>query len=194
MANDVFRVQPWINLVQQVGFTRVSIPLDVNRNTNAEWNGGNSNRFEQRVLCSGQVDYPRRDDYGGIFDSVHYQYRCFEFESSSGHCSRTYLCPFSIPRPKVSASDAISFKQFHQVVRAMTPLFTIVLSALFFRKRYSRNTYLSLLPVVAGVVFATYGDYYFTAWGLILTLIGTALAAVKTVSISFPYSPIQLNL
>lgn len=69
---------------------------------------------------------------------------------------------------------------FHQVVRAMTPLFTIVLSALFFRKRYSRNTYLSLLPVVAGVVFATYGDYYFTAWGLILTLIGTALAAVKT--------------
>ena len=27
----------------------------------------------------------------------------------------------------------------------------------------------------------TYGDYYFTLWGLILTLIGTALAALKTV-------------
>jgi len=27
----------------------------------------------------------------------------------------------------------------------------------------------------------TYGDYYFTAWGLILTLLGTALAAMKTV-------------
>jgi hypothetical protein len=27
----------------------------------------------------------------------------------------------------------------------------------------------------------TYGDYYFTAWGLILTLLGTFLAALKTV-------------
>lgn len=28
---------------------------------------------------------------------------------------------------------------------------------------------------------STYGDYYFTAWGLILTLLGTFLAAFKTV-------------
>ena len=30
-------------------------------------------------------------------------------------------------------------------------------------------------------LFSTYGDYYFTAWGLLLTLLGTALAAMKTV-------------
>lgn len=29
---------------------------------------------------------------------------------------------------------------------------------------------------------STYGDYYFTAWGLILTLLGTFLAALKTVT------------
>lgn len=29
--------------------------------------------------------------------------------------------------------------------------------------------------------FRTYGDYYFTAWGLVLTLLGTFLAALKTV-------------
>lgn len=28
----------------------------------------------------------------------------------------------------------------------------------------------------------TYGDYYFTAWGLVLTLLGTFLAALKTVA------------
>lgn len=71
--------------------------------------------------------------------------------------------------------------QFHQVVRAMTPLFTIVMTAVLFRKRHSRQTYLSLVPVVAGVVFATYGDYSFTPWGFILTLIGTFLAALKTI-------------
>lgn len=30
-------------------------------------------------------------------------------------------------------------------------------------------------------MYRTYGDYYFTAWGLILTLLGTFLAALKTV-------------
>ncbi|KAK4046778.1 hypothetical protein OIO90_006444 [Microbotryomycetes sp. JL221] len=70
---------------------------------------------------------------------------------------------------------------FHQVVRAMTPLFTIVLAAVLYGKRHSRDTYLALIPVVAGVVFATYGDYSATAWGFILTLIGTLLAALKTI-------------
>ena len=36
--------------------------------------------------------------------------------------------------------------------------------------------------VILGVCLATYGDYYFTAWGLILTLFGTILAALKTLA------------
>ncbi|KAL0241858.1 hypothetical protein I308_106030 [Cryptococcus tetragattii IND107] len=70
---------------------------------------------------------------------------------------------------------------FHQVVRASTPLFTIFISTIFLRSRFSVMKLISLLPVVAGVGFATYGDYYFTTWGLILTLLGTFLAALKTV-------------
>lgn len=70
---------------------------------------------------------------------------------------------------------------FHQVVRAATPLFTIFVTAAFLRQRFSLRKLVSLLPVVAGVGFATYGDYYFTAWGLVLTLLGTFLAALKTV-------------
>jgi drug/metabolite transporter (DMT)-like permease len=42
----------------------------------------------------------------------------------------------------------------------MTPLFTIAISIAFFRKSYSRSVYSSLVLVIAGVVFATYGDYY----------------------------------
>ncbi|WVQ97674.1 hypothetical protein IAU59_004788 [Kwoniella sp. CBS 9459] len=70
---------------------------------------------------------------------------------------------------------------FHQVVRASTPLFTIFISAIFLRTKFSAVKLVSLLPVVAGVGFATYGDYDFTALGLILTLLGTFLAALKTV-------------
>lgn len=70
---------------------------------------------------------------------------------------------------------------FHQVVRASTPLFTIMIATVILRQQFSIPKLVSLLPVVAGVGFATYGDYYFTAWGLILTLLGTFLAALKTV-------------
>ncbi|KAL9066063.1 MAG: hypothetical protein Q9157_007264 [Trypethelium eluteriae] len=48
-------------------------------------------------------------------------------------------------------------------------------------KRYSNATYLSLIPIIAGVGMATYGDYYFTTVGLILTFFGVILASIKTV-------------
>ncbi|KAI9303802.1 triose-phosphate transporter family-domain-containing protein [Cunninghamella echinulata] len=70
---------------------------------------------------------------------------------------------------------------FHQVVRAMTPVFTIMLSVMFLSKSYSSLTYISLFPVIAGVAFATFGDYNYTAMGFFLTVLGTILAAVKTV-------------
>ncbi|KAL4072210.1 triose-phosphate transporter family-domain-containing protein [Scleroderma citrinum] len=70
---------------------------------------------------------------------------------------------------------------FHQVVRAATPIFTIFLSMLLFGTRSSRQKVASLIPVVAGVGFATYGDYYCTTTGLILTVLGTLLASVKTI-------------
>ncbi|RCH98186.1 UAA transporter, partial [Rhizopus stolonifer] len=70
---------------------------------------------------------------------------------------------------------------FHQVVRAMTPVFTVMLSIMFLNKTYSTMTYISLLPVVLGVGFATFGDYDYTRLGFILTVLGTLLAAIKTV-------------
>ncbi|KAI7853492.1 triose-phosphate transporter family-domain-containing protein [Circinella umbellata] len=70
---------------------------------------------------------------------------------------------------------------FHQVVRAMTPVFAVLISIVFLQKSYSRMTYWSLLPVVVGVGFATFGEYGYTAVGFLLTVLGTVLAAVKTV-------------
>ncbi|KLO10773.1 TPT-domain-containing protein [Schizopora paradoxa] len=78
---------------------------------------------------------------------------------------------------------------FHQVVRAATPIFVMGLSAVLFRKRFTTKKLISLLPVIAGVGFATFGDYYFTTWGLILTLLGTVLAALKTVFTNVLQSP-----
>ncbi|KAI0050283.1 TPT-domain-containing protein [Auriscalpium vulgare] len=70
---------------------------------------------------------------------------------------------------------------FHQVVRAATPIFTTFLSWWLFNAHFSHHKIASLMPVIAGVGLATYGDYYFTTWGFVLTLLGTFLAALKTI-------------
>ncbi|KAM6501115.1 Triose-phosphate Transporter family domain containing protein [Amanita muscaria] len=78
---------------------------------------------------------------------------------------------------------------FHQVVRATTPLFTILLSRILLGSHVSRDKMISLVPIVAGVAFATYGDYYFTLWGFLLTLLGTVLAALKTIITNVMQTP-----
>ncbi len=72
--------------------------------------------------------------------------------------------------------------KFHQVVRATTPFFTTIFSWQLVNARFSRYQLSSMSLVILGVCLATYGDYYFTAWGFILTLFGTVLAALKTLA------------
>ncbi|KAI0342426.1 TPT-domain-containing protein [Trametopsis cervina] len=78
---------------------------------------------------------------------------------------------------------------FHQVVRAVTPIFTLILSAILLGTHVNKASVVSLAPVIIGVIFATYGDYYFTLWGLVLTLVGTVLAALKTIFTNVLQSP-----
>jgi hypothetical protein len=68
---------------------------------------------------------------------------------------------------------------FHQIMRSTCPVFAILIYRIRYKRTYSTKTYLSLIPIVLGVGLATYGDYYFTRIGFILTLLGVILAAVK---------------
>ncbi|KAG8732299.1 UAA transporter, partial [Ceratobasidium sp. 428] len=74
----------------------------------------------------------------------------------------------------------------HQVIRAATPLFVLLFAWIRVRRVDVSSAKLkSLTPVILGVVFATCGDYAFTRAGLALTLLGTALAALKTMLASW---------
>lgn len=70
---------------------------------------------------------------------------------------------------------------FHQIMRSTTPAFAILIYRVVYSRVYSTPTYLSLIPIIAGVGLATYGDYYFTVSGFLLTLLGVVLAAGKTI-------------
>merc|ERR1711981_1294346 len=72
----------------------------------------------------------------------------------------------------------------HIKLLAFSTLFTIniIIHRVFFARTYETKTYLSLLPLIAGVGLTTYGDYTFTFLGFACTLAGAILAAVKTVA------------
>lgn len=70
---------------------------------------------------------------------------------------------------------------FHQIMRSTSPVFTVLIYRFAYSRTYSRNTYLSLIPVVLGVGLATYGDYYFTVLGFNLTVLGVLLSSLKTI-------------
>jgi Triose-phosphate Transporter family len=72
-------------------------------------------------------------------------------------------------------------RKFHQIVRAATPFFTTLFSWYLFNTRFNRYQIFSIVIVIFGVGLSTYGDYYFTTWGFTLTLVGTVLAALKTI-------------
>lgn len=59
---------------------------------------------------------------------------------------------------------------------------TICIYRFMYNRTYSTQTYLSLVPIICGVGLATFGDYYFTIMGFLLTFLGVVLASVKTVT------------
>ena len=71
---------------------------------------------------------------------------------------------------------------FHQTLRSTCPVVAVLIYRIHYARLYSTATYLSLIPLVLGVSLATYGDYYFTPVGFLLTLLGVLLASLKTIA------------
>lgn len=70
---------------------------------------------------------------------------------------------------------------FHQIMRSLCPIATIAIYRLCYGRTYSKQTYLTMIPLISGVALSTAGDYYFTLAGFIMTALGVILASVKTV-------------
>ncbi|KAI5434222.1 hypothetical protein KIW84_021187 [Lathyrus oleraceus] len=70
---------------------------------------------------------------------------------------------------------------FTQAVGATTPFFTAVFAYFMTFKREAWLTYLALLPVVTGVIFASGGEPSFHLFGFIICVAATAARALKSV-------------
>ncbi|KAH1062038.1 hypothetical protein AAZX31_02G237900 [Glycine max] len=70
---------------------------------------------------------------------------------------------------------------FNQAVGATTPFFTAVFAYVMTFKREAWLTYLTLVPVVTGVVIASGGEPSFHLFGFIVCIAATAARALKSV-------------
>ncbi|XP_054818398.1 probable sugar phosphate/phosphate translocator At3g11320 isoform X4 [Prosopis cineraria] len=70
---------------------------------------------------------------------------------------------------------------FNQAVGATTPFFTAVFAYLMTLRREGWLTYITLIPVVAGVMIASGGEPSFHLFGFIMCVGATAARALKTV-------------
>lgn len=70
---------------------------------------------------------------------------------------------------------------FNQAIGATTPFFTAVFALLITCRRESAGVYLSLLPVVLGIVVASNSEPLFHAFGFLVCLGSTAARALKSV-------------
>ncbi|XP_072976120.1 probable sugar phosphate/phosphate translocator At5g05820 [Typha angustifolia] len=70
---------------------------------------------------------------------------------------------------------------FNQAVGATTPFFTAVFAYLMTVKREAWITYVTLVPVVTGVIIASGGEPSFHLFGFIMCIGATAARALKTV-------------
>lgn len=68
-----------------------------------------------------------------------------------------------------------------QAIGATTPAITAVMALCILRKRETRQTYLTLIPVVVGIVIASGWEPQFHTLGFLLCLTATATRSLKTV-------------
>ena len=85
----------------------------------------------------------------------------------------------------------------HQTIRATAPALTIVISVflnLSTWSSYSITTYLSLIPIVLGVVLATHGGQYdASTYGLVTTFLGAIFAVLKTIATNVMQTQLGLS-
>ena len=70
---------------------------------------------------------------------------------------------------------------FNQAIGATTPFFTAMLAAVIQSKFESKVTYISLIPVVVGIIITTGGEPSFHMFGFLACVTGTSCRALKSV-------------
>ncbi|EDQ84990.1 uncharacterized protein MONBRDRAFT_29680 [Monosiga brevicollis MX1] len=97
----------------------------------------------------------------------------------------TVLPLFRTTKLLVTLSSQLSILKvpvsYAHTVKALMPIFTVVLSRIFLRQSHSWAAYLSLVPIMAGVVISSVTELEFNMIGLVSALFSTFIFAVQNI-------------
>lgn len=97
-----------------------------------------------------------------------------------------FSCLFTINIALSSRALGMVSLPIHQTIRAFAPVLTVAFTVVLELRKwssYSLSTFLSLLPIMTGVIIATYHKGTGTSvHGLVLTFLGAVTAVLKTIA------------
>ncbi|CAF1560381.1 unnamed protein product [Rotaria sp. Silwood1] len=110
-------------------------------------------------------------------------------QSTDLHSKRIYyliiLLPLSIGKFLSQLTSQISLRlvtvSYTHTVKALMPLFTVILSRIILNEEQSIMIYLSLIPIIIGVIIASISELSFDFVGLICALLSTCLLALQNI-------------
>merc|ERR1712141_29479 len=107
------------------------------------------------------------------------------------------LVPLGIGKLLVSTSSHMSIwsvpVSYAHTVKAMMPIFTVLISRLIFHETQSLMVYLSLVPIISGVAIATVTEVSFELFGMVMALLCTMVFALQNVYTKRAIKDLRLN-
>jgi len=92
------------------------------------------------------------------------------------------LCFFRIlGHVSASVSLALVPVSYAHTVKSLGPLFSVILSRIILGTTFSNLTYISLIPLISGVILATSGDINFNLWGTIAALFSIFILTLQSI-------------
>ncbi|EGG14107.1 hypothetical protein DFA_11871 [Cavenderia fasciculata] len=67
---------------------------------------------------------------------------------------------------------------FMQTIKSSVPLFTVIIQTMYFKKNFSKDTYLSMIPIVGGVALASINEANYNHAGFFSALIASVVTAL----------------
>ncbi|EGD72605.1 T-cell receptor beta chain ANA 11 [Salpingoeca rosetta] len=97
----------------------------------------------------------------------------------------SWVIPLTVLKIVVSLSSQISILKvpvaYAHTVKGMMPIFTVFLSKVFLNQHHPLLAYISLIPIISGVVIASVTELQFDLLGLISALVATFTFAIQNI-------------
>ncbi|CEF60713.1 Sideroflexin-5 [Strongyloides ratti] len=96
-----------------------------------------------------------------------------------------WLLPFAFGKAMAVVSTYFGLLKvsisYAQTVKCTMPIFTVIIARIFLNEKQSKRIYLSLFPIIAGVILCTCTEINFDEFGLIASLTSTSLYSFMNV-------------